>query len=69
MPLSDLERATLQSEFTELLNLQLAALELETYLGMTADDKEQYESRARRITHIQSRLGVAPSPQRHGPDV
>ena len=72
MPLSDLERAALQSEFTELLNLQLGALERATYVGMNAGDKNEYDNRARRITEIQSTLGVAPSPpspHRHRPEL
>ena len=65
---SDIDRDTLRSEFTELLNQQLEALERETYVGMDAADKEQYESRARRIMDIEDKLGIAPSPHRHGPD-
>ena len=69
MPLSEIDRADLQREFTELLTQQLEALERATYLGMGAADKEQYESLARRVTDIQSRLGIAPSPHRHSPDL
>ena len=68
MTLSDIDRADLQREFTELLTRQLEALERATYLGMGPADKEQYEGRERRVTDIKSRLGIAPSPHRHGPD-
>ena len=65
---ADLDRAALQSEFRELLNQQLEALEQSVYVSMNADDKSEYDNRGRRIREIQSVLGIVPS-HRHSPDL
>lgn len=69
MPLSDLNRDALQTELSRLLNQQIEAMEQSVYVGMNAGDKNEYDNRASRITHILSMLGIAPSPHRHRPDL
>lgn len=56
------EEAALRTEVTTLQQQQRDTLKVATYLGMTAQDAQEYERRSIRITEILARLGINHEP-------
>ena len=47
----------LRSEFVSLLQKQVDALELETYVGLTDGERREYEKRQERIRDLSAKIG------------
>ena len=46
----------LQEEFIELLRKQVKALELETYVGLTDEERSEYQERQERIRELDAKM-------------
>jgi len=47
----------LRAEFVELLQKQVAALELDAYVGLTEAERREYSERQKRIRDLDAELG------------
>ena len=50
----------LQAEFVDLLRKQVEALELDTYVGLTEEERSEYYKRQERIRDLDAKMGEPP---------
>ncbi|HKB99486.1 MAG TPA: hypothetical protein VKD23_11925 [Terriglobales bacterium] len=50
----------LKAEFVDLLRKQVEALELDTYVGLTDDERSEYSKRQERIRDLEAKMSGSP---------